>query len=148
MDLSDFLNQFLGGQKPSDDDKEYENLKPLLTPSLAEVQDIRAAVLYFSSMGTFVAKHNAFCHDPDCGYNFGPARFADPDLFQAMITSRLNDIKASEASSLIQLWATMDASEIEKDPRYIAFRSAHDSLMVVVYATKASLNDPFEFKRR
>ena len=42
---------------------------------------------------------------------------------------------------------TRDVKDIEMDPRYIAFRASHDLLMVVVYSTKVSLNDPFQFTK-
>lgn len=149
MDFMDFLNQIFGQVTPQEsDDKKYESLKPMYTPSVAEVIDIREAVNHFSSLGTFVAKHNAFCREPNCGYNFGPARFADVQMFLAVIKDRLGDLKnATEASDLVQLWMTRDVKDIEMDPRYIAFRASHDLLMVVVYSTKVSLNDPFQFTK-
>lgn len=147
MDFMDFLNQVLGQSAQVSDEKKYEALKPLYNPSIAEVMDIASAVTHFISMGSFVAKHNAFCHEPNCEYNFGPARFADVELFLTMIRSRMSDLDVAEAGDVVHLWTTRDPSDIEQDPRYIAFRASHDILMVTVHATKASLNDPYRYKK-
>jgi hypothetical protein len=114
-----------------------KDLPTAMNPDWRSTQDWYDALWLYELLGIKVSKY------PGILENGTAAEYATPKLFARRVSSMMLMIPARNATSWYHRWRPLVTADVEIDPRYVAFRTMHD-WVVLCAKVLAERGDAFD----